>query len=273
MIQFKDGKYVISSQVQENHDLDLKASWQAFDKIFCIHYLPYRERIEAIKDQLQKIGILNAPNFEFYFTVSNPYYKFLLLKDNQKSNFKNDLLKIDWKYEDSEIKTGIDLCHLNISNISLTIDSYNFLKICLARGFQNVLVIEDDVFFLKDSSYIKCALSNMPKKYDVINFNPYTVESNSQRMHSFNKFYKRYQGIEVFNMSCVALSRRAIQHIVDSQEKILEPFDRYTWKNAEDLQTYLASKPLCIQSSAYDNRQNFYMRKLASNINTDEYYD
>ena len=32
-----------------------------FDKIYCIHYLPYTERFECIKSELNRIGILNLP--------------------------------------------------------------------------------------------------------------------------------------------------------------------------------------------------------------------
>lgn len=36
-------------------------NWSIFDKIVCIHYLPYKERLEPIKAELKRVGILDLP--------------------------------------------------------------------------------------------------------------------------------------------------------------------------------------------------------------------
>ena len=42
-----------------------------FDRIWCIHYLPYRERYADIRCELDRIGILHSVNFEWHYTVEN----------------------------------------------------------------------------------------------------------------------------------------------------------------------------------------------------------
>ena len=63
----------------------------------------------------------------------------------------------------------------------------------------------------------------------------------------------------VVNMSCCAVSRRIISHIIDKQLKFLQPFDIYTWMEADGFDTYCVSKKsnICIQDMiSYSNRQS-----------------
>ena len=53
-------------------------NWSIFDKIYCIHYLPYADRLNNIKQQLKDVGIIDLPWFEFYYTTENRYNRLLL---------------------------------------------------------------------------------------------------------------------------------------------------------------------------------------------------
>lgn len=44
--------------------------WDRFDRIVCLHYLPYmEERMGNITAELKRVGILDNPRFEWEFTV------------------------------------------------------------------------------------------------------------------------------------------------------------------------------------------------------------
>ena len=49
-------------------------------------------------------------------------------------------------------------------------------------------------------------------------------------------------------MSCIALSARQINYMVRLQERMLEPFDHYTWDCDSKMNTYCVSpgKNICI---------------------------
>ena len=52
--------------------------WNRFDKIVCIHYLPYKnERFRNIALELKRVGILGLPQFEWEFTVPNKFYEYI----------------------------------------------------------------------------------------------------------------------------------------------------------------------------------------------------
>lgn len=48
-------------EVQKDKLIESNSFWNRFDRIVCVHYLPYRERFENIKKELKRVGILNLP--------------------------------------------------------------------------------------------------------------------------------------------------------------------------------------------------------------------
>jgi len=36
-------------------------NWSIFDKIYCVHYLSYADRLDSIKQQLKDVGIVDLP--------------------------------------------------------------------------------------------------------------------------------------------------------------------------------------------------------------------
>ena len=67
-------------------DNERAAMWDRFDKIVCMHYLPYKqERWGHITSELERVGILNLPKFEFEYTVPSPFYDYLRFPKGMKS--------------------------------------------------------------------------------------------------------------------------------------------------------------------------------------------
>lgn len=55
-------KYRIQRRISDRRrGSGVKPDWSMFDRIFCIHFLPYRERLPKIKEELGRIGVLDLP--------------------------------------------------------------------------------------------------------------------------------------------------------------------------------------------------------------------
>jgi len=64
-------------------------TWDKFDKIYCVHYLPQTKRYLNIAKQLSKVGLLGNPKFSWKLTFDSPFYGQL-----QKSVKLNPLSKL-----------------------------------------------------------------------------------------------------------------------------------------------------------------------------------
>lgn len=58
---------------------DLTKIWETmFDRVYCIHYLPYTNRIRPMEHELDRVGLLAAKNFEIHQTFPNPFDRLIL---------------------------------------------------------------------------------------------------------------------------------------------------------------------------------------------------
>lgn len=243
--------------------------WSIFEKIYCIHFLPYWERVDFLHSELKRIGLIEQKHFEFYETVPNKYYEYLMLCDNDKH--RNDVYNI--KYNSSKIKestTYVDLSAVNYTNIKLTIDSYNLLKICQYYGYEKVLILEDDNRYLNDLGLYNEYLQNIPSGYDIINLDPYVFPLNPKdpdhinhsiniaKENDINGYYYECTYEPTFNCSNIILSKNAVNWIVSNQEVFLKPFDHYTWNIGDSgLKRCNSNLNLSIQN-IFKDRQNKY---------------
>lgn len=191
--------------------------WDRFDKIYCIHYLPYTERYENIKNELKRVGILELPQFEWYYTTNNPYYKSILQDPRVDGN------------------------NVSSKNINYTIDSLNLMNICHHNKFEHVLLLEDDLKFIDDASIIEEHIAGIPSDYDFVNFDPLYMDLKDGNetyieVHLDNMLKKHHHGIlfecitkdmDVFQTSFVAMSKNMITHVVQNDFIQLKPLDHY----------------------------------------------
>lgn len=113
-----------------------------FDHIFCITYLE-NNRYKKICEELDRVGILKSGIFEFYYDCDYKY-----------KDIMHDALPADWVDRDQ-------------SKI-LTIYHYKLWKIIGKLNFNRVLILEDDVAFLKD-------LTKLQYYLDTANFGDITL--------------------------------------------------------------------------------------------------
>ena len=57
---------------------------------------------------------------------------------------------------------------------------YSMVKECYDRGFKHILIMEDDIKFLKDNQTFCNYLNNIPNDYDLLQFGGFTADPNAK---------------------------------------------------------------------------------------------
>ena len=257
--------YIIKANQHLKNANQLKnPNWSLFDKIYCIHYLPYKDRLQPIKNELERIGILNLPQFEFFYTTPNKYYDYLLFDRLNES-------------------TNIDFKQIYLRNLNLQLNRLNLLTIAKYSGFKRILILEDDNIFLKDLSLLADYLNNFPLNYDIVNmewiFIPKEKEiewRNTKFNDLDNKWFKSTGNFtNIFDASMISLNDVAIKYLIEQISTVLRPMDNYIFKRNDvssntKLKIALSTKHLCLQKMLSD-RQDIFNTDKYLNVNGDEY--
>lgn len=202
---------------------------------------------------------MNLPQFEWVFTVGNPFYSEVLNNRNVDSRF------------------------VGKHNINYTIDSLNLMIRCHEQRFNNVLIIEDDLKFIDNVMMVEKCVKSIPEDFDFVNLDPWywadngdnkIVEEQLEHLKELNrsgvmfeKFNELKNGLHVFQTSFVALSDRMIYHIIQNDFVQLKPFDHYCVNqntSDEDFNRYVSTINLGYQMY-YENAQQPMKRRYGRN--------
>ena len=115
-----------------------------FDKIYVLSLITNKTRQEHIKYQFEDLGI----DFEFIYGT-----------DFQ--NIKYDAQENEINYPNVWAKEYYAKIFINkYADFGCTLTHYNAISFAYHLGYNNVLVIEDDICFIKDKSIIEYYLNN-----------------------------------------------------------------------------------------------------------------
>jgi hypothetical protein len=160
-----------------------------FDQIYCIHFLPDKEKLKSITKELKRVGILDSGIFRFHYTFKTPFDEYIF----------SHVKPIDHKF----------VTHARNSAINITIANYHIFKHALALGYNHILMLEDDVIFPNKLDRTKEYLDNMPEDYDFIQMdrtNPtYSMLANLK----IGRYYHGNYSGGFFSSACNALSAKA----------------------------------------------------------------
>lgn len=122
-----------------------------FDKVYVLSMPSYKERYEFVKYQLNELGI----DFEFIWGTDF-------------GNIDKDSLGYKMNYpqlwEEHKYCTGKDF--------SCTVSHYNAVYRAYEFGYNNVLIIEDDICFIKNKKLIEFIFDNIPEEADFVTYDP-----------------------------------------------------------------------------------------------------
>ena len=184
--------------------------WQEkFDAIYCISLADNISRRDDLKKELSRVGILNSNIFHWKITVKNELYKYIWNNPSLKAN--------RWWF------------HL-IGSLNCTLEHYAVYKECYALGYKRVLILEDDIVFLKNIKEIEKTIDNIPENYDILKFNSYFsgTEEEIQKVINDNKingYYFDYSSLQQTSAACYAVSSKAMLILSKYQEIFYQPAD------------------------------------------------
>ena len=216
---------------------------EIFDSIWGISFTGYPERRKSLETEFNRIGILDSGIFNWRFTYPSIFDNILF--DVTKKQLRHNNCK-------------------NVPSMSCSLGHYCCIKTAYELGHEFILVMEDDIRFLKDIGKISKIMENIPPCADIVNFDalPSDIRWNSQNFQiasdsgSYNEFFFRYEML--MGGSCYALSRNAMKRICQRYEQMLAPADHYLSGLiylGNDISKYASKESICCQLT-YGNSVN-----------------
>lgn len=148
-----------------------------FDKIYVISLISNKERQEFITYQMNKLNI----DFEFLYGID-----FYNLKNDRYGKIINYPNVIEYDNLDNDKTYGCTLGHYKA-----VLQAYEF-------GYNNVLIIEDDMCFTKNIDMLSFYLNNIPKDADLITYTArFFLDEDVNKFNSI-KYTDKYNYINLY---------------------------------------------------------------------------
>jgi len=226
-----------------------------FDAVYCVHYLPYGERRAAAEETFHRHGLM-GPNFRWFYTVPNKYfddlYAYML---DRRMIFAREERESDG--EEGYIK--------NARVFNLAVNEYNLMSQIWHLGYERVLVLEDDLAFMKDKDLLKAYAADYPWDYDIVSMEywfrrdrDYGWATSRNRKVNDHFFFLAHERLVDF--ACVGLSRKGVRHWLDGMEQKFMNSDYYIanqgtfddWR----LRRCVSKVPMCVQAPSADSNHS-----------------
>jgi len=197
---------------------DLILAWRRkFSHVYCVSYAPYKERRQKLIEELKRVGIIDRDD-----DPAHPFFSFHLTVDNK---FEENLLHTSWFRHPSQNK------RFNRGALSLAMGHYHVMKEALALGYKRILVIEDDIAFLKDLEKIADIIYSIPDG-DIVMFDKITPQKDlyDELLNDAKNglYFECPHNLVLWTTSCFSLTPAAMEDICMKQEKYFNVADYYT---------------------------------------------
>ena len=237
-----------------------------FEKIYCIQFLDSPQRRKFMSKQFKDYNL----NVEFINAIDFKKLAFFkIIKKKRMPSFFHKIL-------------GCALSH------------YTCVKSAKSLGYKNVLILEDDICFLKNKNVFNSYLNNLPKDWDIIRF-AFTTDYNENYLNHyelFNSIKTNDKYIKINNLfsdtfrtnnaGSYALNEKAIDFYLESFENsglIEADTMKYIFNNfnSSPFKTYTSKIGLMYQQICFPKTSNNtkpYFVKFAAplhNINPNDF--
>ena len=172
-----------------------------FDRIYCIHFVQYTKRKQLLEFELNRVGILNSGIFQYQFTYNN--FKF--------NQYIKEVLNIP--------------CHF-YRYISVALGHYEAIRDAYNKDYNRILIIEDDVRFLRDLNKIEQILNNRPQNTNLILYDKFIYyKYELKQFMPINNYYSTFKNC--WSAACYQLDRKGMQKLISLMETELKNPDNY----------------------------------------------
>ena len=217
-----------------------------FNKIYVLTIPQNKKRIEFIKYQFNELGL----NFEFIYGT----------------DFGN--IKYDATGNEIVYPNLYTYLNSNGKDFGCTINHYNAILQAYEFGYNNVLVIEDDICFIKDKKLIEHYLNNLPEDADFVTWDPrfwYDDDFNNfyEDLLNTNELYinENYKYNFMFgSMMYAIMNRETMKLYLDNQRSMLNISDHVQglFMNVT-VNKYICSR--CLLTDQFNIEYNFNYTK------------
>lgn len=129
-------------EISRFEDSDFKIDWRRhFDRVFIFHHLPQTDRLPRLKEELTRVGILGSGIEEWRYTSYSRYDKVV--------------------FEHAENRGKI----IRPEYVNHILEIQRVLNESKALGYSQILIIENDIAFLKDLRELDSIFENIPTGY------------------------------------------------------------------------------------------------------------
>lgn len=178
------------------HKMD---EWERFDRKVVLCYTGYIDRYNTVRDELARVGLKDV---EFIFDFPSPL-KAILQSHIPTNQFTSQ-----------------------IGPFSCCMAHYSIAKQTYELGYDNVLVMEDDIRFLNNISLINEIVRALPDNYDYAQFErakPFRMPIETyialKDAPVTNKYWRPFSDLR--GGGCYAMSRKGMKHIIDEMERVM----------------------------------------------------
>ena len=214
-----------------------------FDKIYVIHCAENKERMKNIEYQIKE----NSLKLEIFWSCYHPHSYICanaLIFSNKGRAFEN------------------------ASEFNLTRNFYTIIKTSYLRGFNNILIFEDD-FSLMKTEILNDFISHMPEDFDIIQFSLLF----NKDMYDFKNLTKEYKNDNYFikapfgawSNNGLALSRKGMKYFIDKIDKEFvaadyvpfesaNKYDFYGKTKISNLNHYISTAPIVYLDKRFDSQ-------------------
>lgn len=216
-------------------------NWDRFDRVVVLALADYvKDRMPRLEKELDRVGLL--PRTEFHWNVKNPFtHRFMVSMYRCRGMTRPEVF-------------------------SVLMGHYEILKESVSIGCGSVLVLEDDVMFLRDEGLLQKMVDDLPGDSDRANFEwtmrPDSIEKLERDgvcKSGVPGWYPLQDDYNLCGTACIAWSRSGAQRFIDIVEKaadgtvhdnMLRPANLYFGWNTgfvTGLHAYLSNPVLAVQ--------------------------
>lgn len=181
-----------------------KVKWtRHFDHVYCIHFTGNPDRLPEITAEFRRVGLLQSGIFDFVYNSPDPW-------------------------EAKIVSTCPVISRERISNaafVNLGLCTARILREALYRGFSRILILEDDIRFLKDLARLERTFAATPDGFDIVQydkFTPWNLSSENYRKmvagRRINDFFFDGDTDALFSGACFALTPKGMSALLDALE-------------------------------------------------------
>ena len=269
-------KSIRSVMLEQNRDVEFKndtitqktskgSVWDKFDYVALMAYTGYIDRCAEMRKELKRIGLWDRVHIHWDFP------------DVFTEKIENQIALTPWV---KNLK----------GSFSILQSIYEILSTAYNLGCSNLLLMQDDVRFIKDIRVLEDAIKGIPHDYDLIMFD--RGRANQLEENRWVELHKGLDGNKIKYVpftflssdGCYAMSRRTIRKYLDVLEgmvkanKALPASDLLLNSEClgEDKKLYMALPNVAVQSivgrkGSHCNLRTYWSRLMAAGVQQELY--